>query len=244
VARRRYRARTRSLHVALSSLRRFLGAQSRRAAIRIERSGAAYSLSISAEVQHDVRAFTEAFEAGRTAHQADQLEKATEWFMRATEIYSGELLPEEGPAEWLVAERDLCRCWAAEAAQALAEIYMTLGESSEAVSVCEWGLSVDRYRDAFWKLLIQGARRVRRAGLCSPAAPALREPARGAGRSPRGCVDVVPFAGSGRSELNGCDRSLRPVQAATTLKPRFRPLDPARFEERTKSRLAASADYP
>jgi DNA-binding SARP family transcriptional activator len=146
----------RSLHVALSSLRRFLEAQSRPAAIAIERSGAAYQLSIGTEVEYDVRAFTARCEAARAAQHARDLEKAKESFARAIDSYSGELLPEEGPAEWLVAERDLYRCWAAEAAQALAEMHMAAGDAAKAVSVCEWGLKVDRYRDAFWKLLIRG----------------------------------------------------------------------------------------
>ena len=71
------------------------------------------------------------------------------------ELYGGELLPEEGPAEWIVARRDHYREAAVEAAGELASESMLAGDYATAVRACRLGLEIDRYQDSLWRILIE-----------------------------------------------------------------------------------------
>jgi DNA-binding SARP family transcriptional activator len=75
-------------------------------------------------------------------------------FRRALELYSGELLSAEGPAEWILAERENLRSAAVQASFALAEIHARQGELVAAAFACERGLRLDPYRDGLWRMLI------------------------------------------------------------------------------------------
>jgi two-component SAPR family response regulator len=67
-------------------------------------------------------------------------------------VYGGDLLPEEGPAEWVVDEREARRTAAASAAHGLAEVLLELGQPLAAATACERGLAIDRYDDDLWRL--------------------------------------------------------------------------------------------
>jgi LuxR family transcriptional regulator, maltose regulon positive regulatory protein len=64
-------------------------------------------------------------------------------------------LPEEGPAEWIVGERERRRLDVSELAGALAEALLSGGDPGEAAWVCRRGLQVDRYHDALWRTLVR-----------------------------------------------------------------------------------------
>ena len=67
----------------------------------------------------------------------------------------GQLLPEEGTAEWVVAARAELEADATTAAVQLAELLIAGGEPGPAVAVCQTGLRLDRYCDPLWRSLLQ-----------------------------------------------------------------------------------------
>src|SRR5581483_7949128 len=86
---------------------------------------------------------------------------------RALDIYRGELLPGEGPAEWVVDERARRHLQAVDAARAVAELSLELGRPLAAARA----LALDRHDDELWRVLV-GA--YTRAGNAAAAAAAQR----------------------------------------------------------------------
>jgi DNA-binding SARP family transcriptional activator len=64
------------------------------------------------------------------------------------------LLPEEGPAEWAEAIRERCRADAAATGLHLAERAILAGDLAAAAAICTETVTVDRYLDPAWRLLI------------------------------------------------------------------------------------------
>ncbi len=146
----------RLLHVAISSLRAVLEpGTGRGGAGLIRREGDAYRLGLPAGSEIDLVVF-EALLAGAAASQANgDVEAAAEALRRALERYRGDLLPEDGPAEWLVEARDRARLAAVGAARSLAQMRLRAGDYPGAVQAGLRGLAVDRYDDALWRLLVE-----------------------------------------------------------------------------------------
>ncbi len=148
-------AATRNLHVAVSSLRTFLASGGPRDyAALVARSGDAYHLMLPDGGYSDLVDFHSALKEGRHARLAGDAASAAAALRRALLAYSGELLPEEGPAEWVVRERELLRREAAEAAAALAADALTGGRFDEAVLAAERCVQIDRYSDEGWRSLV------------------------------------------------------------------------------------------
>jgi DNA-binding SARP family transcriptional activator len=145
----------RLLHVAISSLRTALEPGTPRGgAGLIRREGDAYRLGLPPGSEIDLVAF-EALIASAAASQADgQLDAAADSLRRALERYRGDILPEDGPAEWLVEGRDRARLAAVGAARTLAELRLRAGDNAGAIRACLRGLTVDRFDDALWRLLV------------------------------------------------------------------------------------------
>ena len=102
----------------------------------------------------DVVVFAHAIEQGRTARLAGSDDAAVAALGLALGTYRGELLVEEGNAEWVLEPRDRYRMMAADAAQSLATALLAVGDQPGAVAACERGLEIDRYRDGLWRALI------------------------------------------------------------------------------------------
>ncbi|WP_211280170.1 bacterial transcriptional activator domain-containing protein, partial [Streptomyces lushanensis] len=83
----------------------------------------------------------------------------------------GELLPEDGLAEWLAPDRERLRREAAGSAVALAEIRLGQRRPSDAVEAAELCLGIDGFRDAAWRVLIRACEQ---AGLAADSARARR----------------------------------------------------------------------
>ena len=148
----------RSLHVALSALRRELEPTAGRGGTEIlVRDGDAYRLAIPAGSRVDVLAFDEALSRARTARGRDD-RLAIAGYRAAFAAYAGDLLPEDGPADWIVARRDRTRADYVEAALGLAELIMA-EQPAEAAAVCVAALSIDAYQDALWRLLVEARER-------------------------------------------------------------------------------------
>jgi DNA-binding SARP family transcriptional activator len=105
------------------------------------------------ELSIDLVAFEADVADGRLAASAGRTDQAVACFRSALDRYVGELLPEDGAAEWIVAQRDRCQSAAAEAAQWLAELLLRRGDTAGAAQAAASGLSIDRYRDPLWRLL-------------------------------------------------------------------------------------------
>ncbi|PZR93091.1 MAG: hypothetical protein DLM67_14030 [Candidatus Nephthysia bennettiae] len=65
------------------------------------------------------------------------------------------MLPEDGPAEWVLEHRERTRSMAVETAEALAQLQLQQGDAEGAAKACLEGLRADRFHDPFWRMLIQ-----------------------------------------------------------------------------------------
>jgi DNA-binding SARP family transcriptional activator len=145
----------RNLHVAVSSLRSWLEpGVGRGGSSLLLREGDAYRLAMQPDADVDLIQFSRAVALGRVARLRGELDAATGHFHQALELYAGELLPEDGPAEWVIEPRERYRAAALEAAQGLAELLLKQGDPEAAANACATGLWVDRLHDPLWKLLI------------------------------------------------------------------------------------------
>jgi DNA-binding SARP family transcriptional activator len=141
----------RKLHVAVSSIRRAFDLEGY--ADLILRQGDVYLLNADGPVDGDVRAFSVAVGQARSVGGRDAAE-AEPLLRHALDLYGGELLPEDGAAEWVVPLRQQLQADATEAAHALGSILLETARPGEAVGVARWGLAVDRYYDPLWRLLL------------------------------------------------------------------------------------------
>src|SRR5207247_1059222 len=97
----------------------------------------------------------QAVAAGHLARERSDDADAVRHYQVALDWYRGDLLPEDGPAEWVVERRELSRLAAVEAAQGLAEILLSQGNADGAARVSSIGLRIERYHDPLWRLLIR-----------------------------------------------------------------------------------------
>jgi DNA-binding SARP family transcriptional activator len=145
----------RGLQVAVSTLRRFLEPDAGRGeASLLVREGQTYRLALPEPSDADVVAFTRALVEARAATATGEARAAERALERALDAYGGDLLPEDGPAEWVVGEREHFRAEAAEAAATLAALQLARDAGMSAAVTCKRGLAIDPYRDPFWRLLV------------------------------------------------------------------------------------------
>ena len=146
---------TRNLHVAISSLRHALEpGVARGASSMIVRDGDAYRLTLPPGSRVDLIEFDEALGRARPLRGRGKTDEAVAAYTRALDLYAGHLLPEDGPAEWLVRERDRRRDEVSEAAHAVARMHLDRGDPVGAAVACERGLHADHYDDALWRLCV------------------------------------------------------------------------------------------
>jgi DNA-binding SARP family transcriptional activator len=143
----------RSLQVTLSSLRRLLDEHVPGSGTLVARQGSAYVLALPPGSTADVVAFAEAREQCRAAARQGEVHAVVEAGERALATYGGDLLPEEGPAEWVVPPRRHLAQDAAGVAVLVAESALVAERYDVAVGACQRGLDIDRYSDALWRLL-------------------------------------------------------------------------------------------
>jgi DNA-binding SARP family transcriptional activator len=160
----------RNLHVAVSSLRQALEPGVARAGFTLlVRDGDAYRLAMGPELRIDLVAFEADVGAARHARAAGDPERAAACCQDALDRYAGELLPEDGAAEWVVERRERCRSAAAEASQWLAELRLRRGDAAGAAQAAAAGLRIDRYHDPLWRLLIDAREQAGDHGAASRA---------------------------------------------------------------------------
>lgn len=141
-----------SLQVAVSSLRKVMPST---AAAKIARRGDTYQLELPADAFFDIRAFRGWISSAAAALGQGDHRRAFDDGCRAVDAYRGDLLLDEGPAEWVVGDRDVLRQEMVRACAIAAEAAIRLGMPSDAARLSERGLAVDRYADALWRLQIE-----------------------------------------------------------------------------------------
>lgn len=150
---------TRNLQVAISSLRQLLEpGVPRGAAAVVVREGDTYRLAMG-RATLDVAQFEAHLADARRARSGGHQESAADLFAAAVDLYRGELLADEGSAEWVLAERDRYRLQAGDASHARAEILVATGQPEAGAIEAERGLRIDPYRDSLWRLLISAHER-------------------------------------------------------------------------------------
>lgn len=149
-----------SLHVAVSTIRTFLEPRVARGASRyLVRDGLTYRLDTGAADDSDVTAFDDAFTAGRRAAAAGRTAEAVLLLQAALCRYTGELLPEDGAADWVVADRDGYRSRATTAAGLIAGLELGAGHPIAAVAAARRALELDDQDDTGWRRLITAQQR-------------------------------------------------------------------------------------
>jgi len=143
----------RSLQVAVSAVRgAFVEALGSDGGRLVAREGDAYRLAVDPEAV-DLRRFDRAVGEARLARgRGDDVAKP---LAAAMGLYGGDLLPEEGPAEWVVEPREQYRAAAVDVAREAAEAALLAGDARTAIDACRAGLGIDRYHDPLWRLLIE-----------------------------------------------------------------------------------------
>lgn len=145
----------RNLQVAVHSVRRLLQSVAVPSlGTLLTRSGDSYRLDLPPGSMVDLVEFERRLAEGKQARARRDDEQAAAAFERALDLHCGDLFIEDGPADWVVMERERCRSRAVEAAQSLADIHLEAGDLDSAVLVCERGLRLDRYQDSLWRKLM------------------------------------------------------------------------------------------
>ena len=159
----------RSLQVAVSSIRQclWLGGLGKGVLLR---HGDAYVLALPGAVDQ-LRSFERLVtEAAQHAGAA-----ALQRRCAALELYAGDLLPEAGPAEWVVGERDRLHRLAATVASAAASDALEAGDATTALACARRSTAMDPYQDLAWELVIESQSRL---GDQAAVAAARRDQAR------------------------------------------------------------------
>jgi LuxR family maltose regulon positive regulatory protein len=144
-----------NLQVSVSSLRRALQAAGREEDHHLlVRRGEAYALVLNERSRIDLLEFDHAIREAALARSASDLDSAAASLHRAVDLYAGEVLPEDGPAEWLTDTRERYRLRAAEAAAALAALRLAQGNTADAAAAAARSVEIDPWRDESWRTLI------------------------------------------------------------------------------------------
>lgn len=197
------------LQVALSSLRALLGQAGVTTAI-VVRDGDAYGLVLPEGSTCDLLVFDRALAAAaRDRSGAGDRDRARRELRAALDVYTGELMPEEGPAEWVVSAREQYRVRAAEAAATLAVLELARGDATAAASAAARGVEIDPYRDDAWRTLIEASRLAGDHATAGRAQRRYDEVLAGLGLPPTSDVPVpaVPALPGGSREPAPSDRA-------------------------------------
>ncbi|MDQ0821170.1 DNA-binding SARP family transcriptional activator [Arthrobacter sp. V4I6] len=150
-----------ALQVSVSSLRGALqtGCQAEGQQLLV-RQGEAYALVLASGSAFDLADFDQTLHAASRARSVGDHPSAAEELRRALELYTGEVLPEDGPAEWVADTRERYRLRAAEAAASLAGLELVLGNPANAAAAATRSVEIDPWRDESWRTLVETFRRL------------------------------------------------------------------------------------
>ncbi|WP_190989132.1 AfsR/SARP family transcriptional regulator [Pseudarthrobacter sulfonivorans] len=126
----------------------------------LARQGEAYALVLGTGSTFDLADFDDALYAASKARSAGDNPGTAVELRRAVELYTGEVLPEDGPAEWAAETRERYRMRAAEAAASLAGVEFGLGNSAAAAAAATRSVEIDPWRDESWRTLVETFRQL------------------------------------------------------------------------------------
>jgi DNA-binding SARP family transcriptional activator len=121
----------------------------------VARRGDAYRLALPPAGTVDVLEFEQGLRDARQAASRGDTAASMAALEAALALYRGDVLPEDGPAEHVVAERERLRLAAAAAAAALAQDSRTLGHPRQALAAARLSVQLDRFQDLGWELLVE-----------------------------------------------------------------------------------------
>ncbi|HEU0133110.1 MAG TPA: BTAD domain-containing putative transcriptional regulator [Mycobacteriales bacterium] len=150
---------THNLQVAVSSLRSFLEPGQTRGSTLLVRQGDAYALVLPEGAVADVVTFRDGLRDAQRARAEGDADALRAALRAAVAAYGGDLLPGDGPAEWVAAERDRLRTLAASAAAELAEVELAAARCDEAAAAAARSIEIDRFLDGSWRLLVDACTR-------------------------------------------------------------------------------------
>ena len=143
----------RNLQVAVSALRRTLEPYAPRGRSQLlRRVGMSYVFTLPEGSDADVVTFRSAL-ARWHALRGGSPGRVRPELRAALASYAGDLLPEDGPADWVVAEREQLRSDAARVATALADLELRAGDGVAAAEAGERAVQIDPFRDQAWRIL-------------------------------------------------------------------------------------------
>ena len=148
----------RNVHVALSGLRKLVCPAGDGEGSLLVREGEAYRLALGPGARVDLLEIDDALAGARAARARKDREAEISNYRRAMELAAGDLLPEDGPADWVVYRREEIRAQIAGAARSLAELLLD-GDPNGAADACAAGLRSDPHHDGLWRLLIAARER-------------------------------------------------------------------------------------
>jgi DNA-binding SARP family transcriptional activator len=147
------------LQVAISSLRRLLATGDEDQQLLLTRDGDSYRLVVPEGADVDLWQMDAHLRRATLARSTGQTGLEEESLVAALAGYGGPLLPADGPAEWVVDRRQAFHAAAVDATARLCGLRLENGDLPGAAEAARHGLSLDRYRDELWKLLIEAADR-------------------------------------------------------------------------------------
>jgi len=122
------------------------------------RDGDAYRLAVPDDARIDLADFERTIIEARTVRARGATTIAVEALRAAFAAYGGDLLPEDGPAEWAAGRRERARSEAVETARTLAELLLD-GDPTGAAQACAAGLALDSHHDPLWRILVEARER-------------------------------------------------------------------------------------
>ncbi|HYJ74601.1 MAG TPA: winged helix-turn-helix domain-containing protein, partial [Kineosporiaceae bacterium] len=151
----------RGVQVAVSALRSLLQPGQPRQSTLLPRRGDAYALALAGHGSSDVVELDAQLVRARRARAIGDTGTAVAAWREVARLYRGELLLEQGNAEWVVAERDRLRLAAADALDSLgthlveADDLVETDAVVEGVAALRRALELDPFRDGTWRTLAE-----------------------------------------------------------------------------------------
>ncbi len=118
----------------------------------VQRQGDAYALRLPGAAA-DLQEFELLLKQGARAETEGDLHRALAHRLAALDLYAGDLLPETGPAEWVVPERDRLRTLGAQNGAEAAELACRMADLPAGLRAARRSLELDPYHDQSWRLL-------------------------------------------------------------------------------------------
>lgn len=146
---------TRRLQVAVSSVRQLLEQTGLTGGPGLVRHGESYRLALPADSNIDLRVFEEQLRRAQEAATYGGVAAGIAARESGLAQYTGDLLPEDGAAEYVVDERERIRLVAAVTATALAQDCRQLGLIRQAQSAARRSVQLDPFQDIPWILLTE-----------------------------------------------------------------------------------------